>query len=715
MPKLFSELMRLAWHWPRLVIFIGIGLMLELAFLSGLPYSFRFIVDQGILAGQHAWLVQIFLMLLAGAFVFTVVGYFRDRLLANLIAKILDKIRNDMVARCHSAPMSWLSQQRRSELLARFSGDLGAIEQALQSAAPWAILPGLEVLANTLLLFTLDWRLAILSLLVFPAAMLGPRFLVPRATAAALARRNQESATLAAIDEQLAAQNISRAFGLQAEQIKRYQAESRKLESGTFAQGLLSALVERSANSAIMLLNVLVLAYGCWLVVQGSLSVGELAAFQSLFLSLSWALSYLAQYVPIWISAEGAQTRLHDILDAPELMQSGRKAVTGVAQGVKFSCVSFKYGERVALNSLDLDLPKGRSIALVGGSGSGKSTVISLLLGFEQPSGGQLLIDGTPLPQLDLQAWRRQLGVVFQETFVFTATVADNLRVGKANATQKELEAAARQAGIHDVIMGLPKNYLSVLGEGKIGLSGGQRQRIGIARALLRQPTILVLDEPTSALDVATEQQVQETIEQVSRGRSVLFVTHRLQQASRCDHIVVLDKGRMLESGSHEALLAKGGQYASLWRKQHGFSFDGVSARVSIARLAEITLFSGLPEAFLSLIASMFATENVRAGALLVQQGDIGDRFFLLARGMAEVFRIDENGEEQSLAILGDGDSFGEIALLAERPRTATVRAMLECTVLTLTKVQLETLMAQHHELGTRMRLTAIERLKGMR
>jgi ATP-binding cassette, subfamily B, bacterial len=217
------------------------------------------------------------------------------------------------------------------------------------------------------------------------------------------------------------------------------------------------------------------------------------------------------------------------------------------------------------------------------------------------------------------------------------------------------------------------------------------------------------LDEPTSALDVATEQQVQETIEQVSRGRSVMFVTHRLQQASRCDYIVVLDKGRMLESGSHEALLAKGGQYASLWRKQHGFSFDGVSARVSIARLAEIALFNGLPEAFLSLIASMFATENVPAGALLVQESDIADRFFLLARGMAEVFRADENGEEQSLAILGDGDSFGEIALLAERPRTATVRAMLECTVLTLTKVQLETLMAQHHELGTRMRLTAIE------
>jgi ATP-binding cassette, subfamily B, bacterial len=718
MTSLLKTLLQLSWRWPRLVLMVAFGLMLELTFLSGLPYSFRFIVDQGILARQYDWLVQIFALLLLGAVLFAVVGYQRDRALAGLIANMLDNLRTAMVQRCHNAPMSWLAGQRRSELVTRFSGDLGAVEQALQAAAPWAVLPGLEVVANTLLLFTLDWRLAALSLLVFPAAMIGPRFLVPRASAAAIARRQHEGAALASVDEQLAAQTSARAFGLQLSQIARYRSESRDVRLQTFGQGLLSALVERSATSAIMLLNVLVLGFGCWLVVEGSLSVGELAAFQSLFLSLSWALSYLAQFVPIWIAAEGAYVRLADILHAPQLhaaSKQAQKAVTNIAHGVRFSKVSFNYGARVALDQLDLELARGRSVALVGGSGSGKSTVISLLLGFEQPSAGDILLDGAPLSDHDLASWRQQLGVVFQETFIFSASVADNLRVGKLNATQAELEAAARQAGIHDVIVSLPKGYLSLLGEGKIGLSGGQRQRIGIARALLRKPAILVLDEPTSALDVATEQQVQETLEHVAKHRTMLLVTHRLQQASRCEHIVVLENGRAVEAGAHTQLLARGGRYASMWRKQHGFSFDGAAAKVSVARLSEIALFNGLPAEFLAQVSSMFASENVHVGAMLVQQGDIGNRFYLLARGMVEVFRVDADSREQSLAILTDGDSFGEIALLAERPRTASVRAMLESTVLTLTKAQLDVLLAQHPELGTRMRAVAIERLKGQR
>lgn len=414
------------------------------------------------------------------------------------------------------------------------------------------------------------------------------------------------------------------------------------------------------------------------------------------------------------------------MLQASLLGSGGKRDVPPLQSSIVFDQVSFVYSSaqtggksgvasetKEVLCKLDLELMRGMSVALVGGSGSGKSTVISLLLGFEQPSHGRVLIDSAPLSSLNLAQWRRQIGVVFQDTFIFNASVAENLRIAKLDATQAELEQAAKLAGLHQVILDLPKGYASQLGEGRISLSGGQRQRLGIARALLRKPEVLILDEPTSALDIATEQQLQKTLEQICTKRTSLWVTHRLEQAARCDYVMVLDQGRILEAGSHQALLDYQGQYASMWRKQAGFSFQGASAKISVERLAQISLFSGLGSEILTIIAESFASQTAHAGELLVQQGDVGDRFFMIARGMVEVYRVGESGSEQSLAILSDGDSFGEIALLAERPRTANVRAMLETTLLSLSKAQLDRLIEQAPSLGTRMRVTAIERLKG--
>lgn len=710
---------------PARLTLLLLALTLELSFLSGLPYSFRYIVDVGILARRDDVLQMIFGALLLGALVFMIVGVLRDQLLARWIATSMHQLRMTMMLRVQDSAESWFASRKRSDLMARFGTDCAGVEQALNVLVPWAVLPALEVIVNTLLLFTLDWHLALLGLLVFPAALLGPRVLGAWASKSALMRRNQESQTLVLLDEQLASFRVARAFGLQQRQRERYEEQSQNLSTRAQTQGLAAALVERFANSAVLLLNVVILAYGCWLVRQDALSVGALAAFQSLFLSLSWALSYLAQYLPMWYSGQSAYVRIQEVLDASLLSGGGKRSVPPLQSSIVFDQVSFVYpgapashngtasAPKEVLCKLDLELMRGSSVALVGGSGSGKSTVISLLLGFEQPSHGRVLIDSAPLQTLSLAQWRAQVGVVFQDTFIFNASVAENLRVAKLDATQAELEQAAKLAGLHQVILELPKGYASQLGEGRISLSGGQRQRLGIARALLRKPEVLILDEPTSALDIATEQQLQKTLEQICAKRTSLWVTHRLEQAARCDYIMVLDQGRILEAGTHQALLDYPGQYASLWRKQAGFSFQGASAKISVERLDQISLFNGLGSDILHRIAESFASQTAHAGELLVQQGDVGDRFFMIARGMVEVYRVGDAGNEHSLAILSDGDSFGEIALLAERPRTANVRALLETTLLSLSKAQLDQLIEQAPSLGTRMRVTAIERLKG--
>jgi ATP-binding cassette subfamily B protein len=285
---------------------------------------------------------------------------------------------------------------------------------------------------------------------------------------------------------------------------------------------------------------------------------------------------------------------------------------------------------------------------------------------------------------------------VFQDNFLFNTTIRENIRLGRPEATDEEVEAAAAAAEIHDFIGSLPDGYETCTGERGGRLSGGQRQRIGIARAVLRNPPILLLDEATSALDASTEAAVNATLATICRGRTSIAVTHRLSSVQRVDCIVVLDRGRIVEQGTHVDLLARDGAYARLWNKQAGLllSEDGLRAKIEPAKLASIPILSAVDPIHLEAIAPLFVTEHVPEGRLVVQQGDPGDRFYIIVRGRVEVVAKSEEGERR-LAILEDGDVFGEMALLQNAPRNATVRALVTSTFLTLTRGQFDDLMVR--------------------
>ncbi len=233
---------------------------------------------------------------------------------------------------------------------------------------------------------------------------------------------------------------------------------------------------------------------------------------------------------------------------------------------IVFENVSFSYGDTPVLDRVSLRIPRGANVAIVGPSGSGKSTIISLLLRFHDPSSGTIKIDGVDLPTVTQASWRSQLGIVFQENLLFHTSVLENIRAGRANAPLADVEEAARQAGIHDTLMSLPGGYETQAGERGARLSGGERQRIALARALVRNPRVLLLDEATSALDPHTEASVNATLRQAANGRTVISVTHRLSAVPHCDHIFVMDRGRLVEQGRHEELLRLGGVYSALWQ-----------------------------------------------------------------------------------------------------------------------------------------------------
>jgi ATP-binding cassette, subfamily B, bacterial len=691
-------------------LLIMVGLLIEMSFNALVPFSFKFIVDQGLVGGDRNLLIEIVIGLAVGAVLVSVTGLARDYLYARVAARILANIRQRMFSHLQRLSMDFYGRARTGDILSRFSGDLAAVETSLANALPWGVLPALDVVATTVLLFVLDWRLALLAMLVWPMCLLGPRVFAPRAVAASYVRKRNEGETMAAVQDNLAGQPLVKALNLQSQAQHAFDASNDQLTTSVRRVSFYSAMVERSATIGIMLLQVAVLGAGAWMAAAGLLTVGTLAAFQALFMSLSFALSYATQYVPTLVQAAGGMQRIDELLhETPGVADaSDATPLPPLTDEILLEHVSFRYTpDHAGLSGITLAIPAGASVAIVGESGSGKSTLLNLLMRLYDPQSGRVLFDGRDLRGATQASLRDQMSVVFQENFLFNISIAENIRMGKLDATQADIERAARDAEVHDAIMAMPDGYRTVVGERGGRLSGGQRQRIAIARAIVRHPRILLLDEATSALDGVTEAAVNDTLQRVGKGRTTIHVTHRLIAAARADCIYVFDEGMLVEQGKHEILLAQNGRYWALWTQQEGLPMAGGNdpAGVSIRQLRGMPLLDGLDDALLDDAASLFVTERYPAGRTVIFEGDMGDRFYLIEQGTVEVLHGASGGVQHRLAVMGRGGAFGEIAMLANVPRTASVRTTAPCTFISLQREQFNYLLDRAPQLRGRLEI----------
>ncbi|MNZ87948.1 putative multidrug export ATP-binding/permease protein [compost metagenome] len=340
--------------------------------------------------------------------------------------------------------------------------------------------------------------------------------------------------------------------------------------------------------------------------------------------------------------------------------------------------------------------------------------MVQLALGFYDPTDGQITMNGRSLTEINRRSYREQLGIVFQDNFLFRGTILDNIRVSKPDASREEVIEAAKKAEIHVHIMTLPMGYdTEVLDDGS-NFSGGQRQRIAIARAILRNPPILLLDEATSALDPISEASINRTFRELSRSRTVINVTHRLSSITEADRIFVFDQGELVDSGTHEDMLQRGGYYKELWDKQNGIavSSSGQEARIDEDRLARLPFFEGVDKSVLGEIRGLFHTETFAAGQPVIHEGERGEKFYLIARGQVKISRRDPESPDDhiQIAVLEDGDHFGEIALLDNVPRNADVTAISPSIFLTLQRKELDYVLYKHPEINARVRQTLKER-----
>jgi ATP-binding cassette subfamily B protein len=493
-----------------------------------------------------------------------------------LVAHVSRKVDLTLVAgysrHLLTLPMRFFEMRRVGEILSRVN-DAAKVREAISGTALTAVVDGTLVVLLVIVLWLYDLPLALVATAFVP--LLVASAVVHHAPARRLSRQAMErSAQLSAhLVENVAGVETVKAFGVERARAEEGEARLVDLILDLFSLQKLGISINALGLFVTALAGTVILWYGGHRVLDGALTIGELMFFNSLLGYLLGPLERLASVNLKLQDALVAVDRLYQILDIEvEALGSSKKmAFPGGRLGLELREVCFRYGCRSnVLEDVSLRIPAGRTVAILGESGSGKSTVLKLLMGFYEPTEGRVLIGRADMRDLDLESLRSRMGLVSQDPFIFNGSVRDNIGLGRPGATAEEVMEAARAAGLEEFILGLPERYDTVIGERGANLSGGQRQRLAIARALLRKPDILIFDEATSHLDTATERAIQKSLKTVLAGKTVVLVAHRLSTVKDADLIYVLHKGRVVEEGNHRQLLTREGWYWNLWRAQAG-------------------------------------------------------------------------------------------------------------------------------------------------
>jgi ATP-binding cassette, subfamily B, bacterial len=684
-------------------LLIILSVFVTVAFGVGLNLSFTPLIDE-VLPNHDVHKLALIFGGLAIAFVLSSAGQIlQDYLGARIGMQVLNDLRLRLFRHLQDLPASFYTRTPSGDIVSRFVNDLNGLENALTQALPNALLGVMWLVINAAILFWLDWQLALLMLLILPLTLILPKRFTQRATQASYQRKQNEAALASFVQENVEANALIRAFGLQRSTIAAFSKESIRFAPSFLSANFFTRLVSRTADIGEWFMYLLVMAAGAYQIFRGAMSVGMFVSFVEILSEVTVAVTVISGVLRELISATAGHQRIQELLDErPTIIEASPPVeLLPLARDLTFDQVTFSYADpdsQPVLHGTNFSIPAKQSVAFVGLSGSGKSTVLNLVMRFYDPNQGRVQMDGQDLRQVSQASLHAQMGVVLQDTFLFNTTVRENIRLSKPDATDVEVETAAREAEIHEPILALPQGYDTPVGERGSKLSGGQRQRIALARALLRKPAILLLDEATSALDPATEAAINATLKKLAarHDRTILSVTHRLASVVSMDQIVVLDQGAVVEQGSHQELLQRQGLYCHLWQQQSGFlvSPDGQYAEVTPARLRSIPLFETLDDATLEKFAAQFATAWYDAGRTVIQEGEWGDRFYIIVRGKVSVTTLGPNQQPVQIRHWQDGDYFGEIALLEGGRRTATVRTILPSLFLTLERQNFSNMVA---------------------
>jgi ATP-binding cassette subfamily B protein len=676
-------------RWLEVFAYLLYGAFYTIA----LPLSFRYLFDTVIPSGSTSRLL-LFVLVLLGIFLLNaLVGMRRAYATAWVNQRVLLGLQERLFARLQRLSLAFHGRSKVGDLMSRLSVDLGAVRDAMTTVLTQGVALTLNAIAAAVTAVYLDAFLGVVVLLVIPLFGLSYVALLSRVQRASYEAQTRFGRIQTEAQENLSAQPVVKAFGLEERAVASYAVRLEGLFRSLLRLVVLGSLFEASVSMAVTLGQLVVLGLGGYLVMEGRMTLGTLVAFVGMMPTFFQPITTLATVGQTVQKASGAMNRVLEVLEEPIEIVDGPDHLGRLEGEIRLDGVTFAYEEgRPVLQGVDLTIAAGRHLALVGPSGSGKSTIANLLLRFWDVDGGRVAFDNRDVRDVTVGSLRGQTAMVFQDTFVFDTTVRENIALAKHGATDAEVANAARAARLHEYIASLPAGYDTVLGERGVRMSGGQRQRLAIARALVRDPSVLILDEATSALDAQTEREILDTLRSVTAGRTTISITHRLSLAAVADWIAVLDQGRVVEEGTHADLVTAGGLYQRLHEQQSGrLDSDASATALETARLRRIPLLASLGPDALAAVADRLAVEHYGPDEDIVRQGDPGDKLFVVRRGRLDVL-VGSNGDRRRVNVLHDGDFFGERALLTGEPRNATVRTASTCDLYSLGRAEFLTL-----------------------
>ncbi|MFW9258408.1 ABC transporter ATP-binding protein [Nostoc sp. CALU 546] len=580
----------LVYFWPDIRPQYGLILISAIALIADVglrvlePWPLKFVFDYVLLRGDKinnipiiASLEPITLLTFSAVAVLLITGlralaaYWSTVGLATVGSRVMAKVRNHLYCHLQDLSLAYHTKARSGDLIIRVSSDASRLQEIMITAALPLVVSILTLFGMIGVMFWMNPSLTLLSLFTLPLFWLVTNRLSQRIKDSSLKQRHQEGAVAATAAESIAAIKLVKALSLQDAFARVFaQQNQRSLKESVKTQRL-AAHLERTVDAVIALGTAIVLWYGSWLALRDALTPGDVLVFLTYLKNAFKPVQNFAKYTGRLAKAAASSERILDVLNQqPDVYDLPDAIPAPIFQGaVRFDRVHFAYESgQVLLQDINLNIQPGQQVAIVGTSGGGKSTLVSLLLRLYDPTAGRIMIDGRDIREYTLASLRPQISVVLQDSLLFAASIRENIAYGIAGVSDAEIEDATRLANAHDFIQALPQGYDTLVGERGATLSGGQRQRIAIARAAIRQAPILILDEPTTGLDKGNEKAVIDALQQLSENRTTFLITHDLYLATRADMILYLENGQVVEQGTHLELMQQNGRYAALYQVQ---------------------------------------------------------------------------------------------------------------------------------------------------
>jgi len=580
-------------YWKQLLVVLTLTIISAATQAIG-PYLIGRAIDSAIGQRDLAGLNQTMLLLLGTYVVGFVASRLQFRLMGEIGQRTLSRLRTEIFATIQRLSLRFFDRQPAGDLISRLTNDTDVLNQLFSQGLVMVLgsLFGLIGILSAML--ALDWRLALASSVVIPLMLLLTDVFSRLSRRAFRRTRESIGDVSSEIQEEIAGVKVAQAFNRTGVNQQRFELRNAANRDANINATAITSAFTPVVDVLSTLATAIVAGYGGYLALNHLVTIGVVVAFLTYVQQFFRPIQSLSTFYTTAQASLAAAERIFELVDTPSDLADhpGARAMPPIVGRVSFDHVSFSYGERpqderrttkdedsssasfvvrrssLVLDGITLDVKPGQTVAVVGPTGAGKTTLVNMIGRFYDVDDGAVLVDGIDVREVTKASLRSQMGVVLQDSFLFSGTIADNIRYGRLDATDAEIEAAAQAAHAHDFIMRLPNGYATKLGERGNTLSQGQRQLLGIARALLRDPRILILDEATSSVDTRTEALIQSALQTLLKGRTSFVIAHRLSTIRDADHVLVMQAGQVVERGTHDELLARDGLYAELYRRQ---------------------------------------------------------------------------------------------------------------------------------------------------